>query len=76
MDYFDLFRSFELKKRLKKEGCENDDVILFVFVSFVEICDSLERMIVKFKFRGNIELEMDKLMIKLLIFDSFFKFIC
>lgn len=76
MDYFDLFRSFELKKRLKKEGCENDDVILFVFVSFVEICDSLERMIVKFRFRGNIELEMDKLIINLLIFDSFFKFIC
>lgn len=76
MDYFDLFRSFELKKRLIKEGCENDDVILFVFVSFVEICDSLERMIVKFRFRGNIELEMDKLIIKLLIFDSFFKFIC
>uniref|UniRef100_K1PQR6 Heat shock 70 kDa protein 12A n=1 Tax=Magallana gigas TaxID=29159 RepID=K1PQR6_MAGGI len=76
VDYLDLFRSFELKKRSKKEGCENDDVILSVPVSFVEICDSLERMIAKSRFRGNIELEMDKLIIKPSTFDSFFKPTC
>lgn len=47
MDYLELFRNFELKKRLKKES---DDVILYVFVSFVDICEDLDEFIVRFKF--------------------------
>lgn len=47
MDYLELFRNFELKKRLKKES---DDVILYVFVSFVDICEDLDKFIVRFNF--------------------------
>lgn len=47
VDYLELFRNFELKKRLKKES---DDVILYVFVSFVDICEDLDEFIVRFKF--------------------------
>lgn len=61
VDYLELFRNFELKKRSKKES---DDVILYVPVSFVDICEDLDELIAGSKFQGSMELELDKLRIK------------
>lgn len=73
VDYLELFRNFELKKRSKKES---DNVILYVPVSFVDICEDLGELIARSKFQGSMELEMDKLLIKAPTFDSFFTPTC
>lgn len=72
VDYLELFRNFELKKRLIRKGNENDEVILSVPLSFVELCENLGEMIAKSRFRESIELEMDKLKIKMETFYNFF----
>lgn len=73
VDYLELFRNFELKKRSKKES---DDVILYVPVSFVDICEDLDKLIARSNFQGSMELELDKLRIKPSTFDSFFTPTC
>lgn len=73
VDYLELFRNFELKKRSKKES---DDVILYVPVSFVDICEDLDELIARSEFQGSMELELDKLRIKASTFDSFFTPTC
>lgn len=72
VDYLELFRIFELKKSLIRKGNENDQVILSVPLSFVELCENLGEMIAKSRFRESIELEMDKLKIKMETFYNFF----
>lgn len=76
VEYLELFRNFELKKRSKKEGINNDDVILYVPVSFVEMCEDLGELIARSKFQGSMELELDKLRINASTFESFFTPTC
>ncbi|XP_062593107.1 heat shock 70 kDa protein 12A-like [Saccostrea cucullata] len=76
-DYFELFRDFEIKKRKRNESKKDEAfVTLKIPLSLVELCGNMAGMIACTKYKGNIDLELDKLRINRATFEDLFRTTC